>query len=69
MIFKSELVDAINSLSEELLDLCLKVEKIERRVNMLSLVAEAPKKKTNTTKSKKAKSQPRTKDGKFAKKK
>lgn len=69
MIFKSELVDAINSLNEELFALRLKVEKIERKVDMLSLVAEAPKKKANPTKSKKAKDQPRTKDGKFAKKK
>lgn len=67
MIFKSELVDAINSLNHDLVNLHIKVEDLERKINMFGfLVQDEP---VEIKKSKKASKQPRTKDGKFAKKK
>lgn len=107
MIFKSDLIDAINSLSHDLLALSIRISEVERKLekNTAKKTSSRPKKicdkncseleqaiketagrkamsgfldeevknaKKNLTKAKKssnAKKQPRTKDGKFTKKK
>lgn len=70
MIFKSDLVDAINDLSQDLIALSLKMKDLDERVvsveknacNCKKALANKPRRAT------KAKEQPRDKSGKFMKK-
>ena len=73
MIFKSDLIDAINGLSHDLLALSIRVNELEGKIK----VCDKKTKKNQLTKKEEDKlekairavAQPRTKDGKFAKKK
>lgn len=76
MIFKSELIDAINDLSHDLSDLAIKISnqdiKIRKLENKLASIRSSKKEPSldnaiSSAKSKKAKTQPRSKDGKFTK--
>ena len=108
MIFKSDLVEAINGLSHDFVALSIRVSDLEKKVNekntvqvkrstgnrktsvwteeskkiakelagqkvmsdlLGDMIKDAKKNKTKVLKSTNAKKQPRTKDGKFAKKK
>lgn len=77
MIFKSDLVDAINGLSHDLTNLSIRVHDLERNIakldsKMLQLKKDSCSckldKAVDSCKAKKAKAQPRDKSGKFAKK-
>ena len=72
MIRKIDLVDAINDLSHDLLALSLRVSDLERKVKTCNKKTKGQltkKEEDKLEKAIRAVSQPRTKDGKFAKKK
>lgn len=62
MIFKSDLIEAINGLSHDLTSLSIRVRELEDKIS------EGDRVSVNIAKTSNAKKQPRTKDGKFAKK-
>ena len=64
MIFKSDLVEAINDLSHDLTELSIRVGDLEKKVRACN-----KKEEGRLEKAIRAVAQPRTKDGKFAKKK
>lgn len=66
MIFKSDLVDAINDLSHDLVALSFRMKDLDDRLTCMEKKTCKCKK---TCKSSKAKAQPRDKSGKFAKSK
>ena len=70
MIFKSDLVDAINSLSHDLTDLAIKVSNLQKEID--SLKVERIKVNIISSKDNSSRSlkniQPRDKSGKFTKK-
>lgn len=59
MIFKREIIEAINSLSHDTTALAIRINEMERRLSKVERKALKP---ANVSK------QPRSKDGKFAKK-
>lgn len=59
MIFKSEIIEAINDLNHDTTALAIRINEMERRLNKIERKTLKP---TSVSK------QPRSKDGKFAKK-
>lgn len=71
MIFKSDLIDAINSLSHDLVALSVRVSDLEREVGSIRIKKVKVSVKTPTKRSPgrpRKNTQPRDKSGKFAKK-
>lgn len=73
MIFKSDLIDAINGLSHDLLALSVRVNELEGKITACDKKTKknqlTKKEEDKLEKAIRAVAQPRTKDGKFAKKK
>lgn len=65
MIRKSEIIDAVNSVSHDLLTLSIKVSDLSREVEAIKVKINKPNK---TKKAEKAQKQARDKSGKFVKK-
>lgn len=65
MIFKKDIIDAINDLDHDLTVLSIRVNDLERELHEKNTIKV---KRTKAIKSANATKQPRSKDGKFAKK-